>query len=251
MKKHSIILCAIMALLLIAGCAAEPTTVTDMTGFTYSTASKEITITEYKGSATTAIIPEIYNSNPIVGFAKGAFKGSTLTDVTLPKGTTRVTPDAFIGSNVKSIAINGIGIKFASKNGILYDFKLHTLLVYPPKKEDISLTVEGTVNTIGTDAFKENAYLQSFTFDGSSIGASAFFKAQSLKSVHLTDTVSIGLLAFACTPLEEITLPETLTFIDQTALAECPSLKKITVKKGSYAHSWCIENGFESITVAQ
>ena len=69
--------------------------------------------------------------------------------------------------------------------------------------------------------------------------------------MELTKAVTLERLAFASSALEEIILPETLTFIDQTALADCGNLKKITVKKDSYAHSWCIENGFEGITVTE
>lgn len=251
MKKHTLILCTIMVILLIAGCTASPATVTDMNGFIYSTVGKEITITEYKGSATVAIIPDYHNNYPIVGLAAGAFKGCTLTDVTLPTNIASLTADAFVGSNVKSISLKGLSTKFGVKDGVLYDFKMRTLIVYPPKKEDAFLSIEQGVNTIAENAFRENSFLESIVFEGSTVGMRAFFKAEALKYVNLTKASRLELLAFASSALEEITLPETLTFIDETALYDCTNLKKITVKKGSYAHSWCIENGFESITVAQ
>jgi hypothetical protein len=240
-----------MALLLVAGCTAQPTVVTDMNGFIYSTAGKQITITEYKGNATTAVLPAVYNNNPVIGLASGALKGSTITDITLPSSITTVTAGAFIGSNVKSISIKGISSKFAAKDGVLYDFKMHDLVAYPPKKEGSELHIEQGINNIKEGAFQENSFVQRVVFDGYKIEPRAFFKAESLKRVELTKAVTLERLAFASSALEEIILPETLTFIDQTALADCGNLKKITVKKDSYAHSWCIENGFEDITVTE
>jgi len=90
------------------------------------------------------------------------------------------------------------------------------------------------VTAIGSNAFKNNAYIRSVVIpDGvTSIGSSAFYQCTNLQTVVMPDSVTeIQGSAFSfCTKLSEVDLPSKLVTIGQ-AFADCDKIESITIPK--------------------
>ena len=147
------------------------------------------------------------------------------------------------------------------------------------KKDDSSLCVEYTITqernmdyvilytttngcTIRPNSFEyiSNTYedgVGMLAFDGSkvsSIGDSAFWDCELLKSITIPDSVtSIGERAFQyCESLTSITIPDSVTSIGESAFHECTSLTSVTIpdsvtKIGDYTFYKC--SSLTSITI--
>ena len=92
----------------------------------------------------------------------------------------------------------------------------------------VSLTFNG-VATVGINLFNSvrNIEAVNFSTSGSTIGLNGFYEVYSLKSLDLTGVTSIGNSAFASTGLENITIPESVTYIDKGAFNSCSSLNTV------------------------
>ena len=78
--------------------------------------------------------------------------------------------------------------------------------------------------------------------------AGTFGYCSSLTSITIPSSVtSIGEMAFYfCSSLTSITIPSSVVSIESDILGICIKLTTIKVKEGSYAHQWCIDNGYEN-----
>lgn len=98
------------------------------------------------------------------------------------------------------------------------------------------LVVPPSVRTIGPQAFRRNASLESVILPGclEVIEAQAFAGCKNLRIIHLPDTVwRIEAQAFQdCAALEKIVLPKGLTHLGQGAFSGCKNLKSIDLPGG-------------------
>ena len=51
---------------------------------------------------------------------------------------------------------------------------------------------------------------------------------------------------YGCTKLTNVTLPESVTSIENTSFENCSDKLTMTVTDGSYAEQWATENGFKT-----
>lgn len=76
------------------------------------------------------------------------------------------------------------------------------------------------------------------------IDEEAFMYDNGFAEVVLPDGIrEIRARAFACTALQRINLPASLTFIDDEAFAQINMLE-VTAEEGSYAYKWAVEHGY-------
>lgn len=103
------------------------------------------------------------------------------------------------------------------------------------------------VASIGSEAFINSEFLSSIILPDcvTTIGIDAFCRCSFLTSITLPSSLtSIGKLAFAgCKSLTRIILPSSLTTIGNWAFESCPVSLNFTAVRGSWAESWCKENG--------
>lgn len=93
-----------------------------------------------------------------------------------------------------------------------------------------------TVAFAGTYTFPENI---------KEIDDYAFFDNAKMDVVVLPDGIErIGYEAFGNSSLTSINLPESLTYIDDTAFSGCTELTKVTAKVDTYAYDWAVQNGY-------
>lgn len=109
------------------------------------------------------------------------------------------------------------------------------------------LLTDGTAELTNYTAYAEFLTVPA-QIDGhavTSIGSEAFINSEFLSSIILPDCLTtIGIDAFCGRSfLTSITLPNSLTSIGKLAFESCPVSLNFTVVRGSWAESWCKENG--------
>ena len=103
------------------------------------------------------------------------------------------------------------------------------------------------VTSIGSEAFINSEFLSSIILPDclTTIGIDAFYECRYLTSITLPSSLtSIEAWAFSgCESIASITLPDSLTTIGNWAFKSCPVSLNFTAVRGSWAESWCKENG--------
>lgn len=107
---------------------------------------------------------------------------------------------------------------YASKDGVLYDKDLNTLLMFPPAKTCEVFTVPHTVRKLDFDSFSGNTFVREIILpDG-------------LEAIE-------GFAFYGMTALEKINIPSSVTYMCFEAFEYCPSLQQIVLEKDSYAEN--------------
>ena len=135
----------------------------------------------------------------------------SLKSVTIPDSVINVHVEAFSGcKSLTSIDVDENNAMYSSNEGVLFNKTKTTLVQYPNGRKSVNYTIPNTVT---------------------SIGRSAFFYCENIKSVIIADSVTrIGSFAFmACASLESIIIPDSVTSIGWSAFSWCKSLKSVTV----------------------
>ena len=203
----------------------------------------------------------------------------SLTSVAIPASVTSIGACAFNGClRLTSINVADDNADYSSKDGVLFNKEMTTLMQYPARKTDTqyaipnsvtsiddsafycsdltSVTISNSVTSIGYSAFCNCTSLESVTIPNSvtSIGAWAFNNCSNLTSVTIPNSVtSIGWHAFSsCTSLTSVTIPNSVTSIGDSAFGYCKSLKSVTIPNsvtsiGASTFSGCY--GLESVTI--
>ena len=198
--------------------AAETKTYGD---FTYEEGKDGITITEYTGNKKKVAIPDKINEIEVTGIGTWAFRGSSLTCITIPERVTKIEDYAFwdCGSLTDITlpeSLTSIGSWAFSGCSSLTD-----------------ITLPESLTSIGSDAFSYCSSLTDITLPESltSIGATAFLNCSSLTSITIPKNVrSMGYGVFKnCERLKKVTLPEGITRIASEAFSGCSSLTSLTI----------------------
>ena len=123
-----------------------------------------------------------------------AFSGcSSLEQINIPKMCKFDVSAFYECASLKNILVNPYNENYRSKNGVLFDIKYQTLLLYPAGKGEECYEVPQSVKTIAKYAFAGNTNLTEIVLpDGvSEIEYRAFSKCTSLKMISMTDSIEI------------------------------------------------------------
>ncbi len=191
-----------------------------------------------------------------------------LTSVQISKSVTSIGDAAFAScSSLEEIKVDAENSNFCDVDGVLFNKAKTVLLQYPVGKKDASgnqaarYDIPNGVREIGTYAFASDSALTVITipdgvesigrsaFDGceltelelpstvKTIGSSAFWGCR-FTSLKLTEGLeSIATYAFSgCSSLKSVTIPASVTAIEEAPFAYCASLDTITVAQGSQSY---------------
>jgi len=223
--------------------------------------SMTVTITGYKGNATTLNLPSHINGMPVTAIRKNAFYDSSLISITLPSSVTYIESFAFNGcKSLTSITVDNRNPAYASIDGVLFDKKMQTLIKYPQGRSQKTYGIPTSVTSIGGSAFA-NCGLTSITIPASvtSIGGSAFYDCRSLTSIMvdngnpsyssidgvLFDKNIRTLISFpAGRNVRTYVIPSSVTTIGDNAFESCYYLTNVTIPSsvasiGNEAFAFC------------
>ena len=237
-----------------------------------------IEITKFVSSSSTDIeLPSVIDEKSVTSIGDYAFDGyniencRNLTSIIIPDSVTSIGDSAFyMCTSLTEIVVDSNNKSYTSKDGILFDKSLETIICYPGGKTGnftipdsvtsigdyafyhctglTDVTIPDSVTSIGHDAFYHCTGLTDVTIPDSvtNIGRWAFANCTSLTSVIIPDSVtSTGNYAFyGCTSLTDITIPDSVTSIGDEAFYHCASLTDVTIPDsvtniGSWAFSGC------------
>ena len=147
---------------------------------------------------------------------------TALKNVTIQEGLTEIAKNCFLRSGIETIALPDSLVTIAD-------------LAFPECEQltTVILSENGSLETIGAQAFKENAKLKEVGFGSKlqTIGDQAFLDCVALESVALPASVTtIGKEAFkGCTALTTATMPSSLEAIPQGLFENCVNLGAIEI----------------------
>ena len=166
---------------------------------------------------------------------KLAFREVTnLKSVTIPAAVSNLEYDMFEYSySLEEINIDHANTNYCSEDGVVYNAKKDSLIVYPDGKPDKSYTPNSATKVIEEYAFANASQLEKVTVpEGvTTISNAAFFQCYSLKEVSFPESVTlVGPSLFAyCEKLESVILPPHITKIQMATFFDCKALRSITI----------------------
>ena len=192
-------------------------------------------------SLTNIIFPD-----SLTNIGKEAFGNCySLTSINIPKNVTSIGKNAFFNcGSVTEITVDSDNSSYTSKDNVLFDKNMETLLICSAKKAG-TYNVPNGVMYIGDQVFYDCFSLTNITIPNNitSIGNSMFFNCYSLTNLIIPDNVfDIEWSAFyGCTSLTTITIPEHVISINDSAFSACSCLTEIIVDSNN--HSYSSEDG--------
>ena len=172
-------------------------------------------------SLTSAVFPDSLHT---IG-ARAFYNCSSLTEVTFPKNLETVGDFAFKGcTSLKSLTVADGNGYFSSENGVLYDKKMETLLIYPIGNTDTSFAVPDGVRTIKKSAFYNCLSLTKVIFPDS---------LETIEFTAFSDCRSLASLTFAGDRPPNAVAPDALNSIASSGTIYYPA-----GKESNYNDTW-------------
>lgn len=184
-----------------------------------------------------AKIPASYTVfNSVKTVSNGAFSDSSkLKALTFGKNVKTIKADAVVRcKSINKFSVNKNNKYFSVKDGVLYNKKKTTLVLYPCAKNGASYTVLKGTTKISSRAFENASKLAEVKLPSTltEIASRAFGNAYKLKTASLpSKLVKIGSNAFEGTALTKVVAPKTLESVGASAYECCKKLKSVDLSK--------------------
>ncbi len=134
-------------------------------------------------------------------------------DVDLPLNLKTIDGSAFAGcSKLTQINVSEQSTNFKTVDGVLFDYDITTLILYPSGKTNSEYIIPETVDTIGKYAFLNASKISKITFNENlkTIKSNAFESCYALKKVNITANVEVieDDAFYGCSNLTSLTVDE-------------------------------------------
>lgn len=171
-------------------------------------------------------IKKVVIENGITYIGEFAFNQSqNLSSVKISSSVTDIADSAFNGCvKLSKLSVDSGNTKYSSVDGVLFNKAGTELIKYPIGNKATSYSVPNGVKTVGDNAFEYSSYLINIKIPGS--------------------VKTIGESAFGFSRLESITIPASVTEIEDYAFWNCPYLKSVILGRGisavgDYTFDYC------------
>ena len=183
-------------------------------------------------------IQSINLGNGVETIETGAFSGSgyapngdaSTMSLYIPASVTNIEYSAFSSlASLTDIVVSSDNKYYTSFDGVLYTKDKSQLVIYPAGKSETSFVIPNSVTSVTYGACS-NSHLTYIEF-----------------SSGITE---IPIYRFDyCTSLKEVTIPSSVTSIDNLAFLGCNNLDTIYGVAGSYAETWATQKGYTFIAI--
>lgn len=210
---------------------------------------KTVTITKYTGKESTVIILPKISSWPVTKIGEDAFQdNTTITSVTIPANVTEIGSNAFAGcTNLTNVNYEGdwSNLTIQSGNPAVQDAANEQLFDFKFTPDNTAVIVTRYNGTAADVTIPSRYKGKPVTM----IDHAAFFNSV-VTSVTIPDSVtSIDDNAFGfCSQLTNISIPNSVTYIGFSAFAHCTSLKSITLPSSLSSISEALFSGCSQLT---
>lgn len=231
MKKFNLLL-FIFLIFTMLGCVEETT---DYLVYELLESKDAYSVVSYRQDAKKHIIPDKYNGLPVTELNTSAFENSKMEELHIGKNLQYMGWYAFSEClHLKKITVDKENAYYTStKEGILFNKELTSLVAFPQNLKMESYTIPDIVTELNYFAFENNLHLKEVIVGKGieSIEGSCFYKAKALEKVVFTNNVKkiTRYAFFGCEKLQNVVLPESLESIGSSAFSNCVSLKTITI----------------------
>ncbi len=131
-----------------------------------------------------------------------------LVEINLPKSLKVLSSSAFDGCvNLSGFNIAKSNENFTTKDGIIYDKNLSTVLRCAPKHPQSEVTLPKTVTKIGKNAFN---------------------RTRNVKKVSFNEITQIGYKAFSYSAIQDFYIGESLTDVGYASFSDCKNLSNFS-----------------------
>lgn len=213
-----------------------------------------IEIVSYIGKQSNVTVPDFLDGLPVMSIGEGAFTGSSVESVELPKTVVKICDKAFFKcSSLKSVVMPNVVIiemsafRDSSLETVDFPATLQSIGKYAFENTCLkSITIPESVVFIGEYLFSGCKSLENFEIKSSNaeITARMFYGCSSLTDVTISDNiVKICDYAFAyCDNLNVVTIPKNVSAMGFGIFYKTPNVVVKTVS-GSEAESYAQKNG--------
>lgn len=228
-------------------------------------------ITKYKGEATGLVIPSEINDYKVTSIGDSAFSWSpNLTTVTIPEGVIHIGEEAFYECELPGVTIPSSVTYIGEKAfGFEQGKRIHLDDEYYPKVSINGFYIEGTPGTAAEKYAEENGFdflifgePEKYTYnilDDGSIGITGYKgKSSDLIIPEEIDGYKVtAIMDYAFkykTPLERVTIPDSVKTIGNSAFDGCKRIKYVKIGEkveniGDYAFYECTR--LSSVTIPE
>ena len=249
--KKCIGLFLFLVLLIVAFvCSAETTEPEVFTSGDYKYILLEdgtVKITKYSGKAEELIIPDELDGRKVTNIGDKAFSLRDFSSVIIPDSVTNIGENPFRGcSNLTYIVVSPDHPYLATIDGVLFSKPDKRLVCYPCAFEDESYAIPSGILSIGDSAFWWSDYLKSVTIPDTvhSVGINPFMYCSKLSDIivspdHPYLATKDGVLfsksdkKLICYPeayeAENYTIPSEIQIIGYGSFSGCGSLNSVTI----------------------
>lgn len=160
------------------------------------------------------------------------YKNKSIQTVKIGRNVEKIASSAFAGcENLSDFKVAEGNTKLSAKDGVLFDYKMKTLISYPTDKRNVNYTIPETIEKVSDYAFYSNDYINNLQLSLATkeIGSYAFYSCSNLESVATGNYIEkIGDYAFASSSLKSIRLPYVLSSLGHGAFSQT-KISSITI----------------------
>lgn len=206
--------------------------------FIYIVEDGTATILRYTEQSEELEIPETIDGITVTGISGYAFNEKNLKKITIPATVTNISESNPFAALLflEEIIVNEDNENYVTSDGVLYTKDMKTLICYPMMKKGDTFTIPDTVETLGIASVYSTPLKEIIVpANVKKLNRHCFSYNEKLERVDMSNTelTDVPPMCFAeCRALTEVAFSPSTINIDLGAFMNCATLKNVTLPEG-------------------